>query len=237
MRAVIALACILAVVFENASSVASWTKPAVTSLLTGLYPSQHHVQRAGRGHVDVLAGEVDTLAERLKERGYRTAAFVDNGHLQARSSALDRGFELYREEVEGAPRLAHQFLSWVEGLEKEEAFFAYVHILDPHWPYTPDSAGADAALDERDDRSSAAAVGTWRNAKVVEELYDLEADPGETRNLATGQSETVARLRNVLRAEQARLAGGGVTPGPAAVLDDATRQRLRLLGDLDDDLP
>jgi len=125
------------VVFEQAISVASWTKPAVTSLLTGLYPTQHRVVRAGRHRVDVLSQEVETVAETMAAAGYVTAAFVENDHLQRRSSQLDQGFGLYVDEAGVAPVLVHRFLSWLES-ERPKPFFVYLHIFDPHWPYAPD---------------------------------------------------------------------------------------------------
>lgn len=51
------------------------------------------------------------------------------------------------------------------------------------------------------------------------ELYDYEADPGETRNLATAQPEVVAELRRFLDGSEARpqitAPAGAVAPAPA----------------------
>lgn len=138
-----------AVVFDRAFSVASWTKPSVASLLTGLYPSQHRVLRASRSGVDVLPDDVPTLAERMAGAGYRTAAFVDNDHLRRRTSHLDRGFQTFVEEVEGAAPLTNRFLDWLEEAD-ERPFFAYLHILDPHWPYTPEGRFGERALEPRE---------------------------------------------------------------------------------------
>ena len=61
------------VVFEQAVSVAPLTLPAHCSLFTGLLPPHHHVR-------DNLARPLDedwlTLAEVLRAKGFRTAAFV-----------------------------------------------------------------------------------------------------------------------------------------------------------------
>jgi arylsulfatase A-like enzyme len=79
-----------AVVFRQAWSTATWTRPAVTSLLTGLYPSAH-----GAVHkADRLPRELPTLAGRLKRRGYATAASVTNVNL-APVFGLGRGFDAY----------------------------------------------------------------------------------------------------------------------------------------------
>jgi arylsulfatase A-like enzyme len=65
-----------------------WTLPSMASLLTGLYPSQHGLNRADRS----LGGEVATLPERLRDAGYRTAGFSANPHV-GRAFGLDRGFD------------------------------------------------------------------------------------------------------------------------------------------------
>ena len=55
-------------------SQASWTRPSVATILTGLYPSSH-----GAVHkADILPDRVDTLAELLARAGYYTAGFPNN---------------------------------------------------------------------------------------------------------------------------------------------------------------
>lgn len=71
------------------------------------------------------------------------------------------------------------------------------------------------------------------------ELYDLTADPGETRNLAPGQPQLVLTMMEALRrkAREGRdlheeLARAAPPAGPSAtpVLDDAARERLESIG-------
>jgi arylsulfatase A-like enzyme len=64
-------------------------------------------------------------------------------------------------------------------------------------------------------------------------LYDLEADPSESRNLAAERPEQVAALAARLEAERVRLglpALDRVGSGAAAEVDEATKERLRQLG-------
>jgi hypothetical protein len=62
------------------------------------------------------------------------------------------------------------------------------------------------------------------------ELYDLEADPLETRNLADAEPETVRRLTSKLEQWLSRaLASEGVSDAPS----EATLQQLRELGYID----
>jgi arylsulfatase A-like enzyme len=78
--------------------------------------------------------------------------------------------------------------------------------------------------------------GPW---KLVESssgtrfLYDLEADPFESRDLAAERPEQAAALHARLEAERARLglpALDQIGKGGAAEVDEATKERLRQLG-------
>jgi arylsulfatase A-like enzyme len=76
--------------FENCYAVASTTTPCFGSILTGLYPTRSGL-RAHRG--DKLGRDVVTLAQRLRDLGYRTAAHV-TGPLGPETD-LPRGFDRY----------------------------------------------------------------------------------------------------------------------------------------------
>jgi hypothetical protein len=74
--------------FSQAYSTAPTTTPAHASMLTGLYPAGHGVHENGRP----LAGSMPLVTERLRELGYRTAAFV-SGYPLERQFGLARGFD------------------------------------------------------------------------------------------------------------------------------------------------
>lgn len=74
--------------YEQATSVGSWTLPVHTSLFTGLYPLRHGVTISAQA----LAQDVPTLAEQLTALGYRTACFSNNAYISS-ASGLSRGFE------------------------------------------------------------------------------------------------------------------------------------------------
>lgn len=74
--------------FEQCISTAPWTLPSVSSILTGLLPSQHGATQATRS----LPQDVETLAERLRQGGYQTAAFT-GGAFVSPTFQLDQGFE------------------------------------------------------------------------------------------------------------------------------------------------
>jgi len=130
-----------AMVFDNAIAASSWTKPSIPSLLTGLYPSQHgvfsgnHDDEAGSITSDVLMDRHETLAEDLHTRGYRTAAFVQNAQLKS-FLGFSQGFERYVDDAGSAKEIIEQFLQWIAE-EPDRPAFAYLHLLDVHWPYQP----------------------------------------------------------------------------------------------------
>jgi arylsulfatase A-like enzyme len=78
------------VLFEQAVSVASWSRPSMMSVMTGLLPERHEVR--DRGPESVLPSERPMLAERLREAGYRTAVANTSTDLQ-RHVGFYRGFE------------------------------------------------------------------------------------------------------------------------------------------------
>jgi arylsulfatase len=134
--------------FDQAYTQAPWTRPAMASLFTGLLPSQHGVgmergaeRKAPRG----LAPELTTLAELLRDAGYRTAAFVSNPWMETRFG-FDQGFDLYdasfarwgadNEEAKlPGVEVSAKALAWVEAQPEGVPWFLFVHYLDSHRPY------------------------------------------------------------------------------------------------------
>lgn len=128
------------VFFGAALAHSTWTKPSIATLMTSLYPSQHGIQRASVGAGETLRTEVlddglVTLAERLKAGGYATGAFINQVHLRARFG-FAQGFDEFQDRRgRNAFQLNRQMEAWLE-TSPGEPFFAYVHYLDLHWPFT-----------------------------------------------------------------------------------------------------
>lgn len=132
-------------VFHNAYSTSPWTSPAVASLFTSRYPSQHGVHDFG----SVLPGDEETLAEILAARGVEAGGFSSNP-LVGRSRGFEQGFGFFRAvgadaggpaaRTERAIDAARRAIRWVDDRATPTAqpFFLYLHVMDPHSPYAPD---------------------------------------------------------------------------------------------------
>jgi arylsulfatase A-like enzyme/Tfp pilus assembly protein PilF len=136
------------VVFTRAYAHVPLTTPSHASILTGTYPQFNHVYYMG----DVLNKEVPFLPDILHGKGYRTAAFVGALALDPRSVApgFDRGFDVYDAGFHRRRRgedhyhslerrgeeVVSRALAW---LNKRPAgpFFLWIHLYDPHDPYSP----------------------------------------------------------------------------------------------------
>lgn len=148
------------VVFEHAYAPASFTVPAITTMLTGYYPEQNAVY----SNEHVLPEAVPTLAAHLAERGYAGGAVVSNFVLRG-ETGLSREFDRYddrmpeRESARGLPERTAQdttsdALAMLERLKGEGGgrVFLWVHYQDPHGPYTPDESERKRFLEQELER-------------------------------------------------------------------------------------
>jgi arylsulfatase A-like enzyme len=124
------------IVFTDMIAQSSWTKAAVASIFTGLWPRAHGVN----GPDDRLPDDLQTLPERLQAAGYDTGAVVANAYV-GRPFGFARGFDHFEfiEHVRGRSEVLHEHLAdWLSRRRGSTApFFLYVHTIDPHAPYAP----------------------------------------------------------------------------------------------------
>jgi arylsulfatase A-like enzyme len=123
--------------YANAFSQASWTRPSVATILTGLYPSSH-----GAVHkADRLPDRADTLAEILQRAGYRTVGFANNANVSPAFN-FQQGFDDYQylapDFFFGASEPASQ-LAVYSGLRLVRERFLARHV-DVHHYYQPAEA-------------------------------------------------------------------------------------------------
>lgn len=120
------------VLFEWALSQAPNTSPSHMSMFTSLYPTVHGFTAAGNR----LAGWRLTLAEYLRERGYRTLATTDGAYMRG-WYGFDQGFEQYSDFKKGIAKAVRLAFRWLDGGVAEDRFFLFIHCYDVHSPYTP----------------------------------------------------------------------------------------------------
>jgi choline-sulfatase len=132
------------VVFDNATAVVPLTFPSHSSMFTGLIPPHHGVRDNGGFFLD---DDKVTLAERLKQAGYATGAFVAAWVLESRWG-LAQGFDHYSDKFElskykivslgtvqkTGDEVMSDTLAWLDTV-KSQKYFAWVHLYDPHAPY------------------------------------------------------------------------------------------------------
>jgi len=130
-------------------STSSWTKPSVASILTGLHPLRHQAVLA-----DALPDSALTLAEALDAQGFQTLAITSNAHISP-TFGFGQGFDdfeaLMKEFDSGTlprPRdVSDALMDRIDAIRPP--FFLYLHYLDPHAPYEPDTAWDGEPLPER----------------------------------------------------------------------------------------
>jgi len=123
------------VLFERAVAAAPITLPAHASLLTGAYPFVHGVRNNGTFS---LNDRIPTLGTALHDRGYRTGAFV-SAFVLDRRYGLGRGFDVYDDRMSlerRGDRTAAAAIAWLR-TAGSQPFFVWLHLYDPHDPYSP----------------------------------------------------------------------------------------------------
>ncbi len=136
------------VTFRGAHTFVPMTLPSHAALFSG----RSAVDFGVLTNRDVVPSEVETLAERLAALGYRTAAFTSLAVLRA-EQGLDQGFETYDDEPGAGGRRWYRSANevfapaaeWVQR-HREEPFFLWLHLSDPHEPYQSPDSLADARL-------------------------------------------------------------------------------------------
>ena len=135
--------------FENAYAQAPITLPSHAVILTGTYPMFNGVRDFSSPGLPV---NIPTLAEMMRRKGYRTAAFVSSYAVNS-LWGLNRGFEVYDDKLSLEPgrsndiflverrgdRTVDRLLAWLDH-PGNAPFFVWLHLYDPHSPYHPPGA-------------------------------------------------------------------------------------------------
>jgi len=131
------------VLFERAFAHDPMTLPSHTNILLGKTSLAHGVCENSKS---IVPERFETLAEVLKKDNFATAAFVGAFPLDSRFG-LDQGFDVYDDfypakaspgeaySERKAEKVVTAALGWLS--EQKGKWFCWVHIWDPHAPYSP----------------------------------------------------------------------------------------------------
>ncbi len=154
------------VAFRHTISSSDWTKPAIPTLMTGIWETTHRV--GAESYTDRLPEGVPVIQERFRNAGWRTGSFVANP-LGSTLTGLTRGFDTalppryWTGQVgplgsPSAAQLSDAFFAWLAE-EPDQAVFGYLHAMEVHrfaeGNYAKPPAGMspyDAALQDVDAR-------------------------------------------------------------------------------------
>jgi arylsulfatase A-like enzyme len=128
------------VTFEAAFSQRGLTFPSIASIMTSKYVYSHGVVTMPR---TALAESQETLAETLRDQGFRTVGFT--AHLAlTRQAGFAQGFDHYfLFHGDHEDQMVERVAKWLRK-HRDERFFAWVHFFGPHSPYQPPAPWRDA---------------------------------------------------------------------------------------------
>jgi choline-sulfatase len=234
-------------VFEDAFSQTPLTLPSHTTLLSGRLPL-HHGVRDNIGYT-VAAGE-RTLATRFKAAGYATGAAVSS-YVLRHQTGIDRGFDFYddrftiagtgeslAETQRDGQLTADALASWIDS-HSGQPLFAFLHLYEPHAPYTPPASHASAQPYDGEIAYADEIVGRFIDRLAARGIFDraivaLVSDHGEGLGDHGEAEHGLLLYREALHVPLiVRLPGGaraGTRIAGAAALADVAPTLLELVG-------
>ncbi len=161
-----------ATVYERGIGQASWTKPSVASIFSGVWPPSH----GATGWKHRLPDEFETLAERLRDTGYTTAAFVTNVNASS-TFGLAQGFdEIWYDREARSMEVNEAVFDWLDDYDGSQPAFLYIHTVDPHAGYNPTEPFRSRFAPTADEMPSWKPRWKWPAAALpfLSDLYDGE---------------------------------------------------------------
>ena len=194
-------------IFTNVFALVPNTRRSVPTMITGLSFLNHQV-------IDddsTLSDEATTLAEYLRDAGYRTACFSANPN-NSRAIGDDQGYDEFFELWTEVPRtvsrtpdyLTQRALKWLAGFDESKPLHLQLHFVPPHAPYEP-APEFDLFTDPADDGWC---DGTPRTLRLIDK--DLrtanDADLAQITALYDGNlravDDSVERVLDALRSRE-----------------------------------
>jgi arylsulfatase A-like enzyme len=128
--------------FANYFTCASLTGASHASMMTGTYQTRHSIT----GLSGTITKGLKTIASVCRAGGCQTAGFVSNGVLVPSNLAgIERGFDRYDATDRDGPTTVGLATRWLRE-HNRRPFFLWVHLMEPHGPYTPVDEAAQKHL-------------------------------------------------------------------------------------------
>ena len=119
--------------FDKVIADSSWTLPSTLTMLTGLPPTEHGVTL----RTNKLPTTIPTLAEVLKNNGYRTFGYTAGGYVSGKFG-FNHGFEIYEDDRQSDFKKNFNLAKEkIKSLSTNERYFMFLHAYDVHCPYDP----------------------------------------------------------------------------------------------------
>ncbi len=154
--------CQESVRFTHAYTTSPLSAPALTSVLTGLYPFQHGLRHNGKSW---LNSKIETVAEIAVKNGIATS-FFSGGAPILRKLNLHQGFEVFDDNINPSFHHLYQpfeksiglFNSWLKDIAGQ-SFLSVFYVPDLQFPQTPTkndlgevrALGSESQLEEIDE--------------------------------------------------------------------------------------
>jgi len=127
------------ILFTAAQTQAMVTAPSHITMMTSIHPWVHGVRNLSNSDdqdFTSLPPSIPTLAEILKQEGYKTAGFTGGGNLSPKLG-FDRGFDIYTSRNNGISAKVDEAESFLQTLNEEDRFFLFLHTYEVHDYYRP----------------------------------------------------------------------------------------------------
>ncbi len=127
------------VYFKNSHSNAPWTLPSISSMITSKFPSELGIKNL----VSKINKKEFTLAELMKENGYKTCSIISHILLK-KTYGFSQGYDIYNEKnisdkfgnhfSISSPGVTRDAIDFIQK-NKSKKFFLFLHYFDPHYIY------------------------------------------------------------------------------------------------------
>ncbi len=160
------------VIFSRTFSAAPELIPAHVAVLTGCDPNLAYMGISKQFQIPTpnrwwIPSRVPHLAVEFLAAGRATAAFIDHPQILDRSGFAE-GFEVFRQvgpednrrrDERGAEQLCDDFIDWISELDRDETWFAYIHLNDLEHAWSFNNPQWDSFFPSRPELSTSPPVG------------------------------------------------------------------------------